>query len=225
MPPINPGRPVADADPRGAQRLTIRLQRFIGELKRRKVFQVTSFYLVSAWGLSAGAADIFDVLDFPAWASRYFVIALFSCTPLVVVFAWVFELSRSGIQRDRGVASSIGETVDERTVLAKQLDVPVLTAVWKGNTLRFTGEFVVGRDDGCGLQLTDPLVSRQHAKFEFYEGQWRVRDLGSANGIIVDGAKVTLAALLPESRVQFYPSGPELTVTIGHVNSEETRKI
>ena len=192
------------------RQLSIRVQTLIGELKRRKVFQVTSFYLVASWGLSAGAADIFEVLDFPTWASRYFVIALFSFTPIVIVVAWVFELSKTGIQRDRGPERTIVRTTDQTTILAMQPNVPVVTATWMGKKQRFTSNFVAGRDDACELQIVDPMISRQHAQFEYKDGRWHVRDLGSSNGIIVNGSKVGTAVLEPNSYVQFNPGGPEL---------------
>lgn len=204
--------------------LATKIQTFVGELKRRKVFQVTSVYLVAAWGLSAGAADIFEVLNFPSWASRYFVIALFSFTPVVIVIAWVFELSKSGIQRDRGPAEPEEvSTVDQTTVLAFQRNVPVLTTNWMGKKQRFTSDFIAGRDGACGLQLVDPMISRQHARFEFIEGQWQVSDLGSSNGIIVDGMKVDSAELQRETYIQFYPGGPELQISIANSISAETQ--
>jgi len=203
--------------------LVWRIQHFLGELKRRKVFHVTSVYLIAAWGLSAGAADIFEVLDFPNWASRYFVIALFSFTPVVIVIAWVFELSKSGIQRDTGPEAAKVSTVDQTTVLAFQGSIPVLSTNWLGKKQRFANDFIAGRDDTCGLQLVSPMISRQHAKFEFSEGRWRVRDLGSSNGILVDGQRVDSAALERETYVQFYPGGPELQISIAGSVSTETQ--
>ncbi len=200
-----------------------RAQTFIGELKRRKVFQVTSVYLVAAWGLSAGAADIFEVLGFPDWASRYFVIGLFSFTPVVIVIAWVFELNKTGIQRDRGPQTGEVRKVDQTTVLALQRPIPVLTAQWQDKTQRFTEDFIAGRDDTCGLQLVDPMISRQHAKFEYTQGQWWVRDLGSSNGIVLDGVKVEHAQLKRDSSLQFYPDGPPLQITIASSVSAETQ--
>ena len=198
--------------------LAWRIQDFIGELKRRKVFQVTSFYLVAAWVLSAGAADIFEVLGFPTLASRYFVIALFSLTPLVIVIAWVFELNRTGVQRDLGPHRPSSQT----TLLADRKDIPALTATWQDTPHSFTSEFIVGRDDSCSLQIVDPLISRRHAKFEFTAGRWRVTDLGSANGTVVDGEKVQEAWLKDAMGVSFYPGGPELKLQIARAKGAET---
>ena len=92
-----------------------------------------------------------------------------------------------------------------------------------GGTQCFSSDFFAGRDDACGLQIADVMVSRQHAKFELYEGQWRVRDLDSVNGIIVDGEKVDSAILLRDSYVQFYPGGPKMLVAVCVSSVAETR--
>lgn len=197
----------------------MRIQSLLGELKRRKVFQVTGVYLVAAWGLSAGAADIFEVLGFPLWASRYFVIMLFSLTPVVIAIAWIFELDRSGIQRDTG----IGSQADQTTILARVGNMPVITATWLGQKHTFASSFVVGRDEACALQIVDPLISRQHAKFEFQAGRWKVADLGSANGIVVNGEKVQTAWLDQDSSIAFYPDGPVLELSLASPQGAKTQ--
>ena len=52
------------------------------------------------------------------------------------------------------------------------------------------GEFVVGRSSSCSLALDDALVSRRHAAIHNDpDGVW-VEDLGSRNGIQVNGERV-----------------------------------
>jgi hypothetical protein len=48
----------------------------------------------------------------------------------------------------------------------------------------------IGRSDECGLVLDDASVSRLHAELAFEDGAWRLRDLGSKNGVHVDGMPV-----------------------------------
>ena len=52
------------------------------------------------------------------------------------------------------------------------------------------GEFTVGRSSACSLALDDGLVSRQHAVFLVGDGGVSVRDLGSRNGVSVNGKKI-----------------------------------
>jgi DNA-binding winged helix-turn-helix (wHTH) protein len=51
------------------------------------------------------------------------------------------------------------------------------------------GETVVGRDEGCGLRLDDPSVSRRHARFVVRDDRSTVEDLNSTNGTLVNGRK------------------------------------
>jgi pSer/pThr/pTyr-binding forkhead associated (FHA) protein len=49
------------------------------------------------------------------------------------------------------------------------------------------GEFSVGRNSSCQLTLSDPLVSRRHALFLLEHATLTVEDLGSRNGVLVNG--------------------------------------
>ena len=46
---------------------------------------------------------------------------------------------------------------------------------------------LVGRSPACDITLAFPMVSSKHCQLDFKEGFWHVRDLGSRNGIRVDG--------------------------------------
>jgi len=52
------------------------------------------------------------------------------------------------------------------------------------------GEFVVGRSTDCQLSLDDPLVSRRHAVIRIRRDGVSVQDLGSRNGVLVNGVKI-----------------------------------
>jgi pSer/pThr/pTyr-binding forkhead associated (FHA) protein len=65
-------------------------------------------------------------------------------------------------------------------------------------------EFTIGRDETCGLVLDDEKVSRYHAKITPGVGPFRMlRDLGSTNGTLVDGRRVTkgLGFTAPDERL------------------------
>ena len=49
------------------------------------------------------------------------------------------------------------------------------------------GKFVIGRAASCKLSLDDPLVSRHHAQLTVENEQVAVEDLGSRNGVKVNG--------------------------------------
>jgi len=63
------------------------------------------------------------------------------------------------------------------------------------------GGVSAGRLSTNDICLPDEQVSRQHAVFEFVDGGWRVRDLGSMNGTKVNGTKVEECPLSSGDRI------------------------
>jgi pSer/pThr/pTyr-binding forkhead associated (FHA) protein len=59
----------------------------------------------------------------------------------------------------------------------------------RGRERRLDGGFVIGRAAGCEVRLDDPLVSRRHARVVSAEVGTAIEDLGSANGIYVNGRR------------------------------------
>jgi pSer/pThr/pTyr-binding forkhead associated (FHA) protein len=47
----------------------------------------------------------------------------------------------------------------------------------------------VGRDKGMDIILDDPSVSREHAVLYYYKNRFEIKDLGSTNGIIINGKR------------------------------------
>ncbi len=63
---------------------------------------------------------------------------------------------------------------------------------------------MVGRGHGADLHLDEPVVSGLHAALRHQHGGWLVRDLGSRNGVFVNGDRITGEAPLAEGdRVGF----------------------
>lgn len=69
------------------------------ELKRRKVFRSAGAYLVVAWLILQVASILLPTFGVPAWGMRMVVIMLATGFPLVVLLAWVYELSPDGVRR------------------------------------------------------------------------------------------------------------------------------
>ena len=60
---------------------------------------------------------------------------------------------------------------------------------------------VLGRSRECDIVVSDPNVSRRHAELRRDDGRWTIVDLGSTNGIKVNGRRVSDAALREGDRV------------------------
>jgi hypothetical protein len=68
--------------------------------------------------------------------------------------------------------------------------VPARTSLAPGDEFDLAGAMSIGRDAGNGIVLADPSVSGRHAAIERTRAGWRVTDLGSTNGTLVDGRAV-----------------------------------
>ena len=89
----------------------------------------------------------------------------------------------------------------------------------------FTNSFQIGRGTECDVRIKDDVVSRHHAEIRFEEGQWRIYDLKSANGILVDGEQVEQAPLQNNTRIRLGQIGPLLSVSIEKIKPAEKVKV
>ena len=60
----------------------------------------------------------------------------------------------------------------------------------------------IGRSGGCDIALRFPNVSSRHCELSFRNGYWHVRDLGSSNGIKVNGNRCDESFLHPGDELQ-----------------------
>jgi Protein of unknown function (DUF3662)/FHA domain len=60
---------------------------------------------------------------------------------------------------------------------------------------------VVGRSSACDIRVDDPNVSRRHAEIRREDGAYWIVDLGSTNGVTVNGERVERARLAPDDTV------------------------
>jgi pSer/pThr/pTyr-binding forkhead associated (FHA) protein len=58
-----------------------------------------------------------------------------------------------------------------------------------------------GRDKKSQIVIDDASISHQHAAFELGANGYRVRDLGSTNGVVVNGARMALSELKHGDRI------------------------
>ena len=88
------------------------------ELKRRNVFRVGAAYAVGAWLLIQIADTTFPLFGFGDTPARIVVILVIIGFVPALIFAWAFELTPSGLQREEDVDRSLTVT----TIAAKRLD-------------------------------------------------------------------------------------------------------
>ncbi len=55
----------------------------------------------------------------------------------------------------------------------------------------------MGRRESCDICLRFPSVSGVHCELQFKDGVWSIRDMGSTNGVKVNGVRVAKKSLHP----------------------------
>lgn len=74
----------------------------------------------------------------------------------------------------------------------------------------------VGRDQTCDVIIHDQTISGLHCGLEYAQGHWKVLDLGSTNGLLVNGVAYRKKWLMPGDelmislhrfRIEYHPAG------------------
>ena len=76
---------------------------FWSELKRRNVFRVALFYVVSAWLIIQVAETVLPLFEVPDGVLRGLIVLLALGFVPALVFAWAFEMTPDGLKRDKDV--------------------------------------------------------------------------------------------------------------------------
>lgn len=94
--------------------------------------------------------------------------------------------------------------VDPQGFLARTRAVIVtLSGTTAGNEYELESKRTsVGRGPGVDLAFDDNTMSREHASFEVRDGAMHLRDLGSTNGVVVNGGRVLDSELKHGDRIE-----------------------
>jgi len=103
-------------------------------------------------------------------------------------------------------------TFSRRRPRLGQMAIPA-ASLTKAQLIRLSGEmvpptvslqtttFTIGRGSACDLRLSDPRVSRQHARLQYAQGAWYIQDMGSKGGTYVNGQRVQAIRLQPGDHI------------------------
>ena len=76
-----------------------KLAEFFQEVWRRRVFQVAVPYLVGGWLLIEVSDVVLGAFDAPSWILQTILIVFLAALPVVVVLAWIFDFTPTGLIR------------------------------------------------------------------------------------------------------------------------------
>jgi TolB-like protein/Tfp pilus assembly protein PilF len=111
---------------------------FIAELKRRNVLRAGVLYAGAVWAISQGVAQLTPALGLPDHATRWLLIACTIGFPFWIVFAWFYEFTPHGFQRDSEMAAD----APARDSNARKLDFAIIGVLLVAVVLLASGYFV-----------------------------------------------------------------------------------
>jgi TolB-like protein/Flp pilus assembly protein TadD len=97
------------------------------ELKRRNVIRVGIGYLITAWLLLQVVDLVLENINAPDWVMQVFMLAVAVGFPLVLIFAWAFEMTPDGLKketevdRSQSIAQMTGRKLDRAIILVMAL--------------------------------------------------------------------------------------------------------
>jgi adenylate cyclase len=114
------------------------LSAFLDKLKRRNVGRVAILYIVVCYLILEPFEMFFHLLDLPAWTGRTVVFVMVLGFPAALLFAWIYEITPSGIKPSvevdpsRSIARQTGRKLDRAiiAVLAVALTYFVVDKFW-----------------------------------------------------------------------------------------------
>ena len=95
---------------------------FFDELKRRNVIRIGIAYVVIAWLIMQFSDVVLNNIEAPHWVFQVIMLMLGIGFPLVLIFAWAFEMTPDGLKKEKDVDRS--QSITPHT--AKKLNSTIL---------------------------------------------------------------------------------------------------
>jgi len=105
--------------------------------------------------------------------------------------------------RTRKLPSHGNETSSEAILANHRFSLVIVDGSARGREIPLAAvRTVLGRGPGVDVVVPDPALSRQHFALELTGSAAHIRDLGSTNGIVVNGQAVESAELAHGDRIR-----------------------
>jgi TolB-like protein/cytochrome c-type biogenesis protein CcmH/NrfG len=171
----------------------------MSELGRRNIFRIALAYLAAAW-LALQVIDlILDAYSAPDWIMQAALLAAAAGFPLVLLFAWAFELTPEGIKRDSDIQRSPGE---ERKA-SRRLDRAIIVVLSVAVTLLLVDRVFLqspepsGADVAANTLAVLPFVALSSGQDDEYfaDGisEVLIHQLSNVPGLVVTGRSSSFA--------------------------------
>jgi len=155
--------------------------RLASELKRRRVYPVIAAYAVVAFILLQIGEITFVPLGLPNWVMVSLIVFVIVGFPIVIVLAWVFDITPTGIRRTGTLAQS-----DDKPSIA----VLPFVDMSPDKDQSYFCEGVAEEILNALTKIPELSVAARSSSFQFNTGTYDVRDIGRELGVktILEGS-------------------------------------
>jgi len=103
--------------------------KLIAELRRRHVFRIGVAYIVVGWLVLQVADVILNNIEAPGWVFQVILLLIGIGFPLILVFAWAYEMTPEGLRRDKGGAAGAEKDELKESKQSDSADAPASASV------------------------------------------------------------------------------------------------
>ena len=171
----------------------------LSELGRRNIFRIALAYLAAAW-LALQVLDlVLDAFAAPDWFMQAALAAAAVGFPLVLLFAWAFELTPEGIKRD----SDIERSPHEEQKASRRLDRTIIVVLSVAVTLLLVDRMFLQSPEPSGADIATnslavlPFVALSSGRDDEYfaDGitEVLIHQLSNVPGLVVAGRSSSFA--------------------------------
>jgi len=140
-------------------------ERFLAELKRRRVFRVMAVYVIVAFGLIEAADIMVPRMALPDWTVTLVVWVALLGFPIAIVLAWIFDITAEGVRRTAEATPGEIEAIVAAPASARW---PAALLAFVGVAALIAGAWYAGRQSAPGgADLTDGPVAASIAVLPF----------------------------------------------------------
>ena len=125
------------------------LRVFWRELRRRRVVRSGAFYVAAAFVLLQLGEIVLPAFNAPDWVMQSLVVVLLLGLPVVVAFAWVYDLTPQGLERTKAKGAPRVSFAPRVALLLVTLVAAGLGALWFQRNAR-SAAAAAGDDEGPG---------------------------------------------------------------------------
>jgi TolB-like protein/Tfp pilus assembly protein PilF len=186
----------------------VKIDNFFSELKRRNVLRAAAFYAASSWLLVQVATQVFPFFHISEWVVRWIIVAAAVGFPFWILFAWFYEWTPQGLQRESEVAVAPSPAARQQR---KNVDRWIIAMLGLAVVLLLADKFALRKDAEPAIAGAVPEKSIAVLPFDNLSGdpQNAYFSEGVQDEILTRLAKIAELKVISRTSTQRFKSAPD----------------